>query len=62
MMDDDTDVDDVDDNDANDVDDAGCGDGVDPGGDLAQADQPVQWEKHSGETSFPLDHDHDDDE
>ena len=43
-----------------DNDDAGCGDGVDPGGDLAQADQPLQWEKHSGETSFPLDHDHDD--
>ena len=28
---------------------AGCSDGVDPGGDLAQADQPFQWEKHSGE-------------
>ena len=37
--DDNDDNDDDDDNDDND-DDAGCGDGVDPGGDVAQADQP----------------------
>ena len=59
-VDDNDDVDDVDDVDVDDVDvdddvvdvdvdDAGCGDGMDPGRDLAQADQPFQWEKHSGE-------------
>ena len=47
-------VDDVDDVDDVDVDDAGCGDGMDPGRDLAQADQPFQWEKHSGESPHAL--------
>ena len=50
-VDDNDDVDDVDDVD---VDGAGCGDGMDPGRDLAQADQPFQWEKHSGESPHAL--------
>ena len=48
------DFDDIGDNgdgadDDDDADDAGGGDGVDPGRDVAQAHQPVQRQKYSGE-------------
>ena len=43
------DFDDIAANDDDDADDAGGGDGVDPGRDVAQADQPVQRQEYSGE-------------